>query len=136
MPELCSYDYAVVRVVPSVERGEFVNVGIILHAKAVELLAARIVLDEDRLRLLAPSVDIDAVRAHLDSMRRISAGGDDAGPIGQLSRSQRFHWLVSPRSTVIQTSPVHSGLCEDPHREVPQISARAASRSRSAVSSR
>lgn len=121
MPELRSYDYAVVRVVPSVERGEFVNAGIILHARSLAVLASRIWLDEDRLRTMAPSVDIAAVRAHLDSMQRISLGGADAGPIGRLSRSQRFHWLVSPRSTVIQTSPVHSGLCEDPHRELDRL---------------
>ena len=121
MPELSSYDYAVVRVVPSLERGEFVNAGIILHAKARGVLVTRIALDEDRLRLIAPAIDVAAVRAHLESLQRISAGGADAGQIGQLSQSQRFHWLVSPRSTVIQTSPVHSGLCEDPHRELERL---------------
>ena len=121
MPELSSYDYAVVRVVPSVDRGEFVNAGVILHATSLGFLAAQIALDEARLLKLSPTIDAETIRAHLGSMQRICVGGPEAGPIGQLSRSQRFHWLVSPRSTMIQTSAVHSGLCEDPQLELTRL---------------
>lgn len=121
MPERSSYDYAVVRVVPSVERAEFVNVGIILFSKSRDVLAASIGLDEARLQAMAPTADVPSVRTHLDSIERICADGPGAGPIGKLSQSQRFQWLVSPRSTVIQTSPVHSGLCDDPHEELDRL---------------
>lgn len=108
-----SYDYAVVRVVPRVEREEFINVGIILSCPAQDYLAARIELDEGRLRALDADVSIEAVRAHLASIPLICAGGAQAGPIGLLSRRERFHWLVAPRSTMIQVSPVHTGRCTD-----------------------
>ncbi len=121
MPELSSYDYAVVRVVPDVERGEFLNVGVILFAKTRHALIARVALDEERLAVLAPDRDADMIRAHLTSIEQIAAGRPDSGPIGQLSASQRFHWLVAPRSTMIQASPVHSGLCEDPEAELERI---------------
>ena len=121
MPELSSYDYAVVRVVPDVERGEFLNVGVILFAKTRHALIARVLLDDDRLAVLAPDRDADMIRAHLTSIEQIAAGGPDSGPIGQLSASQRFHWLVAPRSTMIQTSAVHSGLCDDPEAELGRI---------------
>lgn len=121
MPELSSYDYAVVRVVPSLERAEFLNAGIILFAKSHGFLAARVSLDERRLALLAPSPDVEVIRAHLDTVERICAGGPAAGPLGELSQSQRFHWLVAPRSTVIQVSAVHSGLCADPAAELDRL---------------
>jgi hypothetical protein len=108
-----SYDYAVVRVVPRVEREEFVNVGIILSCPARDFLEARIELDERRLTALDPGINLEAVRAHLASIPLICAGGPQAGPIGQLSRRERFHWLVAPRSTIIQVSPVHTGRCTD-----------------------
>ena len=108
-----SYDYAVVRVVPRVEREEFVNVGVILSCPTQDFLEARIELDERRLLALDPSVNLEAVRAHLASIPLICAGGPQAGPIGQLSRRERFHWLVAPRSTIIQVSPVHTGRCTD-----------------------
>jgi Protein of unknown function (DUF3037) len=108
-----SYDYAVVRVVPRVEREEFVNVGIILSCPAQDYLRARIELDEERLRALDPGVNMESVRAHLASIPLICAGGPEAGPIGLLSRRERFHWLVAPRSTIIQVSPVHTGRCTD-----------------------
>lgn len=114
MHALCSYEYAVVRVVPRVERGEFINVGVILTAAARDFLAARIELDPARLLCLDPSVDLDTVRRHLAVIPRICAGEPDAGPISRLSRRDRFHWLVAPRSTIIQTSPVHLGRCIDP----------------------
>jgi len=108
-----AYDYAVIRVVPRVERGEFVNAGVVLSCKAGRFLEARIELDEARMRALDPGVDLDAVRAHLEAFAAICAGGDSAGPIGRLPARERFRWLTAPRSTVIQTSPVHSGRCDD-----------------------
>jgi hypothetical protein len=109
-----SYDYAVIRVVPRVDREEFMNVGVIISCPAKDFLEARIEMDEARLLAFAPQVDLEAVRAHLTSIPRICAGGPDAGPIGQLSPRERFHWLVAPRSTIIQTSRVHSGRCTEP----------------------
>jgi Protein of unknown function (DUF3037) len=109
-----TYDYAIVRVVPRVEREEFVNVGVIVSCPASEFLEARIELDERRVRALDPTVDIDAIRTHLNSIPVICAGGDQSGPIGRLSRRERFDWLVAPRSTTIQTSKVHTGRCTDP----------------------
>ena len=109
----CSYDYAVIRVVPRVERQEFVNAGVILWCQEQEVLQARIELDESRLRMLDPTVDLDAVRRHLASFATICAGGKDAGQIGQLPKRERFDWLVAPRSTIIQTSSVHAGRCAD-----------------------
>ena len=114
MPALNSYDYAIVRVVPCVERGECINVGVILFCRTRRFLGALISLDTQRLLALFPAIDIDAVRSHLDSIPFVCAGSAEAGPIGQFSQSERFHWLVSPRSTIVQTSPVHSGLCSDP----------------------
>ena len=114
MRDHCSYDYAVIRVVPRVDRGEFMNVGVIISCPARDFLEARIEMDETRLLAFAPQVDLEAVRAHLASIPRICAGGPDAGPIGQLSPRERFHWLVAPRSTIIQTSRVHSGRCTEP----------------------
>lgn len=110
----CPYDYAIVRVVPRVEREEFINVGVILSCPAKDFLEARIELDETRLRMLDPGIDLEAIRANLASIPIICAGGVQAGTIGQLSQRERFHWLVAPRSTIIQTSPVHLGRCTDP----------------------
>jgi Protein of unknown function (DUF3037) len=107
----CTYDYAVVRVVPKVERGEFVNVGVIVSCQAKGFLEARIELDEQRLMALDSTLDLESIRTHLAAIAAICAGGENAGPLGQLSQRQRFHWLVAPRSTIIQTSPVHSGRC-------------------------
>ena len=109
----CSYDYAVIRVVPRVEKQEFLNAGVILWCQEQGLLEARIELDEARLRALDATVDLDAVRRHLASFAIICAGGNDSGPIGKLSKRERFDWLVAPRSTIIQTSAVHSGRCDD-----------------------
>ena len=109
----CSYDYAVIRVVPRVERQEFVNAGVILWCQEHDLLQARVELDEARVRMLDGTIDLDAVRRHLASISIICAGGDDAGPIGKLPKRERFDWLVAPRSTIIQTSAVHSGRCTD-----------------------
>jgi hypothetical protein len=103
----------VIRVVPRVERQEFVNAGVILWCQEQDILEARVELDEARVRMLDAATDLDAVRRHLASISIICAGGNDAGPIGKLPKRERFDWLVAPRSTIIQTSAVHSGRCND-----------------------
>ena len=113
MRERFVFDYAVIRVVPRVERGEFLNVGVILFCSTRAYLESRIALDASRLLAIDPSVDVDAVEAYLAAIPRVCAGGDDAGSIGGLPQRARFHWLVAPRSTMIQTSEVHSGVHHD-----------------------
>jgi hypothetical protein len=107
----CTFDYALVRVVPRVERGEFLNAGVVLFCRTRRFLDARIELDRRRLYALAPHLSPEIVQQHLDVITLVCAGGRAAGPIGELPISERFHWLVAPRSTIIQTAPVHSGLC-------------------------
>jgi|SRR5579885_2459455 hypothetical protein len=114
MPERNSYDYAIIRVVPRVERGECINVGVILFCRTLDFLDARIHIDETRLLALAPDLDLPEVRRQLEAIALVCAGKAEAGSIGRLSPSERFHWLVSPRSTIIQTSPVHCGLSCNP----------------------
>jgi hypothetical protein len=111
--DLCSFDYAIVRVVPRVERGEFVNAGVILFCPTEGFLEARIELDTSRLLAIAPSVDSAMIEHHLQLIPIVCRGGKEAGPIGELPQRARFHWLVAPRSTVIQMSPVHSGVGRD-----------------------
>jgi len=118
------FQYAIIRVVPEVERGESVNAGVVLFCRALDFLAASVELDEARLRALAPAADLDAVREHLDALARIAAGARDAGPIAALPASERFHWLVAPSSTMIQCSPVHTGISDDPARELERLVAR------------
>lgn len=113
MPERYVFDYAVVRIVPRVERGEFLNAGVILFCPTAGYLQSRIELDRARLLAFAPHVDLAAVESHLEVIPRVCAGGVDAGSIGQLPQRARFHWLVAPRSTIIQMSPVHSGVHHD-----------------------
>ena len=113
MPDRCTYDYAIVRVVPRVERGEFVNVGAIVSSDAARHLAAGFAVDETRLRALDPRIDMAAVRAGLAAIAAVCSGGAAAGAIGKLALRERFHWLVAPRSTMIQTSAVHTGRCDD-----------------------
>lgn len=120
MPVPSSFDYAVVRVVPRVERGEFINAGVIVFCLEHRFLEARVQMDEARLKALWPEVDIELVRKHLEAIPKICAGDPSAGPIARLSQRERFHWLVSPRSTIIQVSPVHTGLCESPKRSMQQ----------------
>jgi len=110
---LRTYDYAIVRIVPRVERGEFVNAGIILSCDIERILRARIELDEAALLALDAGVDLELVRSSLATIPAVCAGGADAGAIGKLSARERFHWLVSPKSTIVQTSPVHTGQCSD-----------------------
>jgi hypothetical protein len=109
-----TYDYAVIRVVPKVERAEFLNAGVIVFCTAKKFLRALVEVDEQRLRALDPGIDLDAVRAHLAAIEAICEGGPEAGPIGRLSMSERFDWLTAPRSSVLQTSPVHTGMCAEP----------------------
>lgn len=113
MPVPSSFDYAVVRVVPRVERGEFINAGVIVFCLERRFLAARVAVDEARLKALWPGIDVELVRRHLEAIPKIAAGDPDGGPIARLSQRERFHWLVSPRSTIIQVSEVHTGLCEE-----------------------
>lgn len=108
------FEYAVLRVVPRVERGEFVNAGVVLHCGSKGFLDARVCLDPARLAALDPGADHETVLAHLDVARLVCAGGAGAGYVGLLSRSQRFGWLTAPRSAVVQPSPVHTGFSEDP----------------------
>ena len=108
------YDYAVIRVVPKVEREEFINVGVILSCPEKEYLEAIIELDEQKLKALDPEFDIETAKAHLDAFPAICEGGTRGGEIGRLSQKERFNWLTSPKSTIIQTSPVHTGYCKNP----------------------
>jgi len=121
MPELSSFDYAIVRVVPRPDREEFINVGVILYCWPRHFLDARVRLDAARLAALAPRLDVAAIQAQLDLISRICAGGEQAGALGALSQVERFQWLTSPRSTTIQVSPVHCGLCDDPAQELDQL---------------
>ena len=114
MPALFAFDYAVVRVVPRVEREEFINVGAVLFCPDREYLCAKIELDVQRLSSVFPWADVDLVEEHLEAFRRTCGGGDAAGPIGLLPLRERWHWLVAPKNTIIQTSAPHAGLCGDP----------------------
>ena len=106
------FEYVIVRVVPHVEREEFVNAGVVVYCRAKDALFARIELDEARLRALGP-VDLELVRTHLAAIEPVCRGDREAGPVARLSLAERFSWLVSPRSTMIQTSPPHSGVADD-----------------------
>jgi hypothetical protein len=113
MPENYLFEYAVIRVVPHVEREEFLNVGIILYCAGQKFLKALYELDETRLRILCDKLDFNEVKDHVSSFDKICRGGKDAGPIGKLSMPERFRWLTAERSTMLQTSKVHPGLCTD-----------------------
>ena len=121
MPGEHTYDYAIIRVVPRVERGELINVGVILSCPAVDFLEARIELDAARLRALDPALDVEATRANLEMIPRVCRGGPEAGELGALPQRSRFHWLVSPRSTIIQMSPVHTGRTDDPEKALQRL---------------
>jgi hypothetical protein len=112
VPAIHTFDYAIIRVVPRVEREEFLNVGVLFSCPLQSFLEARIELDIARLQAFAPALDVGDVQKYLEVIPRVCAGGKEAGPIGQMPQRARFHWLVAPRSTIIQVSPVHAGLCE------------------------
>ena len=115
------FQYAVIRVVPRVERGESLNAGVIVLSRPRRFLGARVSLDEARLRAIAPDADPATILPHLRAIERIAAGDPAAGPIAQLELAERFHWLVAPSSTVIQPSEVHTGVCDDPAAELDHL---------------
>lgn len=112
MPE--PFSYAVYRLVPDIERGERINVGVVVFCRPLDYLAAATRLDEDRARALQGDVDLDGVRRQLVAIERVAAGDPRGGPIARLDTTARFHWLVAPSSTIVQPSPVHTGVCDDP----------------------
>ncbi|NJO84968.1 MAG: DUF3037 domain-containing protein [Blastochloris sp.] len=114
MPTRSAFEYAIIRIVPRVERGEFINAGVVLFSRTRRFLDARIELDPARLLALAPNVDIAAVEEQLSHIPLVCTGGAAAGVLGELPQHERFRWLVAPRSTVVQSSPVHCGICDDP----------------------
>ncbi|CAN5851365.1 DUF3037 domain-containing protein [soil metagenome] len=111
MPEQHLFEYAVIRIVPKVEREEFFNVGVVLYCAKEKFLQAKFQLNEDRLRAFCKKTDLDELKEYLHAFEQICAGGNDAGPIGKLPVAERFRWLTATRSTVVQTSKVHPGLC-------------------------
>lgn len=115
------YQYAIVRVVPHVERGECINAGVVLLCRSRGYIGAATFLDEARLRALAPETDIATIRAHLDAIERVARGDPAGGPIARSSIAERFHWLVAPASTIIQPSAVHTGLADDPAAELDRL---------------
>jgi hypothetical protein len=121
VPRLSSFDYAIVRVVPRVEREEFVNAGVILFCLERDFLAAKVEVNAPRLTALWPGIDLDLIGEHLAAIPRICAGSPEAGPIARLTLRERFHWLVAPRSTMLQVSPVHAGLAEEPVRALSEL---------------
>jgi hypothetical protein len=120
-PPRNAFQYAIVRVLPRVERGESLNVGVVLLCRPRRYLGARIALDVKRLAAIAPDLDPATIMPHLEAIERIAAGDAEAGPIARLGQAERFHWLVSPSSTIIQPSEVHSGLCDDPATELDRL---------------
>ena len=108
------FEYAIVRVIPRVERGEAFNAGIVLLSRPHRFIGARVELDGGVLAALAPDCDPEFVAAHLQAIEQVAAGDSGAGPIAALSIAERFHWLVAPSSTIIQPSEVHTGLTDDP----------------------
>ncbi|MBC7924955.1 MAG: DUF3037 domain-containing protein [Bryobacteraceae bacterium] len=128
MHERSSFDYAVLRVVPRVERGEFLNAGLIMLCLTRNFLSARVHFEEPLLLSICPDLDTDTVKRHLEAFPRICSGEPDAGPIALLPNRQKFHWLVAPRSTIVQVSPVHCGLCESPAEMFESLFARLVTR--------
>jgi hypothetical protein len=121
---VATYEWAVLRVVPRVDRGEYVNVGVVVYCQARDFLRAAVATDLSRARALDPALDVEAVRAHLESVAAVCAGEVAAGDSGRRSPGERFRWLIAPRSTVVQPSPVHTGITEDPAAELVDLMAR------------
>lgn len=115
------FQYAILRVVPSLPRGEALNVGVVLHSRRFRFLAARTLVDRERLRALDPALDLDALERHLQAVERIAAGEPEAGPVARMDRSDRFGWLTAPSSALLQPSPVHTGLCADPEATIDRL---------------
>ncbi|GAB2973952.1 DUF3037 domain-containing protein [Saccharothrix stipae] len=115
------FEYALLRAVPRQERGEFVNVGVLVYCKALEFLGARVHVDERRVLALDPFLDVEVLRAHLEHLGLSCDGVPTAGPVSRTSAGQRFRWLTAPRSTIIQTSPAHTGLTDDPDAELDRL---------------
>lgn len=120
----CTFDYAVIRLVPRVEREEFFNVGVILSCPEHKFLEASIYLDEEKLKAFAPATDAETVRHFLDIIPKICAGKPEAGLIGKLTQRERFYWLTAQRSTIIQSSSVHTGLTCDPLQTLEKLFAK------------
>ena len=125
-----SFDYAVIRVVPSVEREEFLNAGVIVFCLQKKVLEARVRFDEQRFLALWPELDVERVKLQLRAICDVCAGKESAGPIARLSLRERFHWLVAPRNTVIQVSAVHTGLSEEPESVADRLLEQLVSKSR------
>jgi len=121
VPGGSTFSYAVYRLVPQVERGERINVGVLVFCRPLQYLEARTGLDEERALVLWPGLDLEAVRSHLHALERIAVGDPEAGPIAALDTTARFHWLVAPASTIIQPSRVHTGLCGEPDAELDKL---------------
>ncbi len=115
------FSYAIYRLVPRVERGERINVGVVVFSRPLDYLGAKTSLDRARASALWPDLDLDAVQPHLEALERVAAADTDAGPIAQLDTTARFHWLVAPSSTIIQPSAVHTGVCGDPPAELEKL---------------
>ncbi|NNJ11695.1 DUF3037 domain-containing protein [Chloroflexales bacterium ZM16-3] len=121
MPTRSAYEYALIRAVPRVERGECINVGVVLFCRERRFLASRMAIDEPRLRALAPDLDLELLHEQLGHIPIICAGGRAAGPIGDLPAHERFRWLTAPRSAIVQPSSVHVGLCADPESALERL---------------
>lgn len=121
MSDKVSYEYAIIRVVPKVEREEFINVGVILYSKKKKFLDLKYQIEADRLKAFAPDLDLTLIRSYLKAWDLICQGGKSGGPIGQLEIQVRFRWLTANRSTIIQSSAVHPGLCDQPEQVLEQL---------------
>ena len=121
MQEKQVFEYAVIRVVPRVEREEFLNVGVVVYCHKLKFLQARFTVDAARLRAFCSTLNLAEIEEHLRAFERVCIGGADAGPIGKLDMATRFRWLTATRSTVVQTSKVHPGFCTDPHATLDQL---------------
>jgi len=121
MPERSSFEYCVIRVVPRVERQEFVNAGVVLHCKRKHYLDARLDFELNRLAAFEPGCSLEIARSHLRGIMTICAGGEEAKPLGDVSKPERFRWIAAASSTMIQASPVHCGVCENPEQALDEL---------------